>query len=157
MASHPKKAVEKKEEFAKASDVKAIADAVGALADVIKEMRTSSKETSASPEKVQAIQDKSEHEAAVEKAKAFQAPINPEWEAKAQEILGGKLDHCEVLYPKQGGIMFTVVIKPQFSNAPAEYLKRHKHDRRTKEIGNEGIEGVENWCKLVRDNLKKGR
>ena len=30
-----------------------------------------------------------------------------------------------------------------------------KVDRRSKEIGNEGIEGVEQWCKLVAQNLKR--
>jgi hypothetical protein len=93
----------------------------------------------------------------IEKAKADQAPINPAWEDMAREIVGEALDHCEIFYPKAGGTIFTVVIKPELSNAPKEYLERMKTDRRSKEIGAEGISGVENWCKLVKQNLKKGR
>jgi hypothetical protein len=93
----------------------------------------------------------------VAKAKYDQAPINPAWEEKAREIIGEALDHCEIFYPKGGGQIFTVVIKPEFSNAPKEYLERCKVDRRSKEIGNEGIGGVELWCKLVKQNLKRGK
>ena len=91
----------------------------------------------------------------IRKAKFDQAPINPAWEEKAREIIGEAVDHCEVFYPKQGGQLFTVVIKDEFSNAPKEYLERMKSDRRTREIGNEGISGVELWCKLIRQNLKR--
>ena len=60
-----------------------------------------------------------------------------------------------MLQPKGGGTLFTVVIKPEFSNAAPEYLERYKADRRTKEIGSEGLSGVETWCKLIRANLKR--
>jgi hypothetical protein len=94
---------------------------------------------------------------AIEKAKQDQAPINPAWEDMAREIIGEAMDHCEIFYPKAGGTIFTVVIKNEFSNAPKEYLERHKTDRRSREIGNEGISGVESWCKLIRAQLKRGR
>lgn len=83
--------------------------------------------------------------------------INPEWEEKAREVLGDYLDHCEVDYPKAGGTVFTVVVNTEKSNAPEEYLKAHKEDRRSREIGNEGLEGVEQWCKLVKANLLRPR
>ena len=70
-------------------------------------------------------------------------PVNPEWERMAREIIGEPLDHCEVAYPKRGGVLFTIVIKTEMSNAPKDYLERMKVDRRTREIGNEGQEGVE--------------
>ena len=84
-------------------------------------------------------------------------PVNPEWERMAREIIGEPLDHCEVAYPKRGGVLFTIVIKTEMSNAPKDYLERMKVDRRTREIGNEGQEGVEAWCKLVASNLKNAR
>lgn len=90
---------------------------------------------------------------AVTDAKAYQAPINPKWEEGAKEILGDKLDHCEVDYPLGGGTQFTVVIKPEFSNAPKAYIERYKFDRRTKEIGATGYAGVTEWCNQVKANL----
>jgi hypothetical protein len=84
-------------------------------------------------------------------------PVNPEWERMAKEIIGEPLDHCEVAYPKRGGVLFTIVIKTEMSNAPKDYLERMKVDRRTREIGNEGQEGVEAWCRLVASNLKNAR
>lgn len=84
-------------------------------------------------------------------------PMPAEWEEKAAEIIGEALDHCEMLQPKGGGTLFTVIIKPEFSNAAPEYLERHGQDRRTKEIGSEGLSGVEFWCKLIRQNLKRPR
>lgn len=92
----------------------------------------------------------------VAKAKADAAPINPAWEDKAREIIGEAVDHCEVFYPKAGGQIFTIVIKTEFSNASADYMQRMKTDRRSREIGNEGIGGVEIWAKLVKQNLKRG-
>ena len=91
----------------------------------------------------------------IRKATYDQAPINPAWEEKAREIIGEALDHCEIFYPKSGGVIFTVVIKNELSNSPKDYLERMKVDRRSREIGAEGISGVEIWCKLVRANLKR--
>lgn len=91
---------------------------------------------------------------AVEEAKYdTQAAINPSWEAAAREALGVKLDHCEVNYPKEGGLQFTIVIKKEHSNAPKDYLERYKSDRRTKEVGKTGYEGVVEWIKRVNQNL----
>lgn len=93
----------------------------------------------------------------VRKASANEIPMNPEWEELAREIIGDPLDHCEIAYLKNGGVIFTIVIKDEFSNAGRDYLERYKSDRRSKEVGSEGIEGVENWCKLVKSNLAKGK
>jgi hypothetical protein len=94
-----------------------------------------------------------------EKAIAEAAPnkytTNPEWEKVAEEILGDYLDHTEVEHEKTGGIKFTVVVKIEKSNAGQEYLSITKVDRRTKEVGALGLDGVTEWCKLIRQNLKK--
>lgn len=81
--------------------------------------------------------------------------VNPEWEERAREIIGNAVDHCEMTYGVRGGIRFTVVIKDEYSNAPKDYLVRMGSDRRTKEIGGEGLEGVEGWCKLIKQNLSR--
>lgn len=91
----------------------------------------------------------------ITKAGPNDAPINPVWEEKAREIIGDALDHCEVAYLRNGGVIFTIVIKDEFSNAGKDYLARMGSDRRSKEVGSEGIEGVENWCKLVKANLAR--
>lgn len=93
----------------------------------------------------------------VTKATANAVVVPPEWKEKADEILGEYIDHCELFYPRRGGQIFTVVIKKEKSNAPADYLKFYKEDRRSKDIGNEGIEGVEMWCKLIKQNLGRPR
>lgn len=77
----------------------------------------------------------------------------PDWDEKAREILGEALDHCEMTYGASGGVRFSLIIKPEHSNAPKDYLKYYGQDRRTKDVGSEGIQGVENWCKLVKQNL----
>lgn len=82
---------------------------------------------------------------------------NPAWQETAEEYLGEYLDHTEVAYDKSGGIKFTIVIKTEKSNADKDYLRLTGSDRRTKEVGSEGLEGVIEWCKLVRANLKRGK
>lgn len=82
-------------------------------------------------------------------------PVNSEWDEIAHDIIGEALDHCEVKHLRNGGLIFTLVIKNEFSNAPDNYLAEMKEDRRSKEIGAEGIGGVENWCKLVKQNLAR--
>ena len=91
------------------------------------------------------------------RAKHDSAPVPESWEIATKDILGEIVDHVELFQPRSGGTLFTVVIKPEFSNAPKEYLERNKYDRRTKEIGNEGVAGVENWCKLIKANLKRNK
>lgn len=94
-------------------------------------------------------------EASVRKAGANQIPMNPEWEERAREIIGEAVDHCEIQYLKNGGVIFTVVIKKEMSNERTDYLNYYGSDRRSKEIGAEGIEGVDNWCKLIKSNLAR--
>jgi hypothetical protein len=118
---------------------------VGGLAEKIKQPATAP------------TAEQTKRELEIDKATANVETVNPAWVEKANELIGESLDHCEVFYPKHGGTIFTLVIKKEFSNANPDYLERYKTDRRSKEIGNEGIEGVENWCKLVRDNLKRGK
>lgn len=144
-STKPLKAVEPKQEFVTTEQFNQVTDVLSKLVDAVTELKNKPTPTAA-----QSAQDTE-----VAKAKADQAPINPSWEEKAQEILGEYLDHCEIFYPKQGGQIFTVIIKEDMSNSPKEYMERHKSDRRSREIGNEGIAGVENWCKLVRANLKR--
>lgn len=81
---------------------------------------------------------------------------NPDWDEMAVELLGDYLDHTEVEHTKSGGILFTIVVKKERSNAGKDYLMMVGQDRRTKEVGSEGLEGVIQWCKLVRANLKRG-
>ena len=120
------------------------------LTDIISNLATVVSAKTATPAE---IKENSE----ISKAKSDQAPVPSSWEETARDIIGEALDHCELFQPRTGGTLFTVVIKNEFSNAPKEYLERMKADRRTKEIGNEGISGVETWCKLVRANLKRGQ
>lgn len=93
----------------------------------------------------------------VRKAGPTEIPMNPEWEDLARDIIGEAVDHCEIQYLKKGGMIFTVVIKNDFSNAGVDYLERMHSDRRSKEVGAEGIEGVEAWCRLVKSNLARPR
>ena len=83
--------------------------------------------------------------------------VNTDWEDMAREIVGEALDHTELAYVKGGGQVFTLVIKPEHSNAPKDYLTRYKVDRRSKEIGSEGEAGAKQWCQLVSSNLKRPR
>ncbi len=89
----------------------------------------------------------------VKEAKSDDAPINPTWKKKAEEMLGDYLEDVQVYYPKSGGLHFTLIIKKEKSNASPSYWTLYKQDRRTKEIGNTGIEGVVKWCELVKRNL----
>lgn len=156
MASSTKKAAaaekpEKQEQaFVTKVEFEKLVDVLGGIMDKLDRIETkASTPAPGSPEEKEAKE--------VSKAKPDMGPINPAWEEKAQEILGEALDHCEVFYPKAGGQIFTVVIKNDHSNAGAEYLERTKVDRRSREIGSEGLAGVELWCKLVRQNLQRGK
>ena len=85
-------------------------------------------------------------------------PVNPEWEQVARDIIGTeKVERCEMQHGRTGGLTFTVVIKKEFSNAPDAYLAVYKEDRRSKEIGAEGIGGVEAWAKLIKSNLSRAK
>lgn len=102
-----------------------------------------------------ATPEESQREKDITKAGPTKYTVNPEWEDIAREIVGEALDHTEVQYIKGGGMLFTLVIKNEFSNAPADYLERYKSDRRSKEVGAEGEAGVRLWCEQVRNNLKR--
>ena len=82
-------------------------------------------------------------------------PVKREWEEKAREIIGEAMERCSMFYPKTGGVVFEVYIKPEFSNAPKDYLAHYKVDKRSKDIGNEGINGIEQYCKLIAQNLAR--
>lgn len=97
----------------------------------------------------------SEEEKKIIEAAPNPVQTNPEWDKTAREILGEYLDHTEVAHERSGGIKFTIVIKASKSNASAEYMQMAKSDRRTKDVGASGMEGVTEWCKLVRSNLKR--
>lgn len=141
-----------KQEFASKEEVNALAESVGSLVELFKQDRA---ERAAAPVAAATPVAETAMEKEVRKAAPDVNPVNPAWEEKAEDILGDYLDHCEVFFPKRGGTIFTVVIKLEKSNAALEYLDVMKQDRRSKEIGNEGIEGVEQWCKLVAQNLKR--
>lgn len=82
--------------------------------------------------------------------------VNPRYDALAKEILGDRLLRTYVAYPKGGGTLFTIVINPEFSNAPKDYLERYKEDHRTVNIEREefrGEDGVTKWAKLILANL----
>lgn len=143
MATKPK--AEAKQEFVSVVEFNKLTSVLETLVSTVTELKNRPVPTVA----------ETKEEVEIKKAKPDHAPIPESWEESAREILGEMLDHVELLQPRGGGTLFTVVIKPEFSNAPKEYLERHKLDRRTKEIGNEGISGVEAWCKLVRSNIKK--
>ena len=127
---------------------------VGQLAQVVTDL---SNQVKASQQKPAKAPKETPLDKEVARAAPNASPMNPDWELKAREILGDALDYCEVQYLRKGGTIFTVVIKPSHSNAPLEYLERMKQDRRSKEIGQEGEEGVVQWCKLVAQNLKRAR
>ncbi len=152
--SKPKNTSKPKPEpkYASAADLaelsKGMSDLVGIVGELAEKLKSPPAPKSA---------DEVKHDAEVTKAKPNLETVNPAWVEKAQELIGEALDHCEVFYPKHGGTLFTLVIKKEFSNAPVDYLERYKSDRRTREIGNEGIEGVENYCKLVAANLKRSK
>lgn len=104
---------------------------------------------STAPAAVDPIQEKKVAEAGPNKYQT-----DEEWDAIARDIIGDAIDHTEV-ERKGGGVKFTVVIKNEKSNAPKEYMERMKVDRRTREVGAEGTEGVTQYCKLIRANLAR--
>lgn len=97
-------------------------------------------------------------EKAIAKAKANRVSLNEDWDAAAREIIGSDwIDHTEQENTKNGGIQFTVVIKTEKSNMPQSYLDVMKCDRRTKDVTSEGTEGVIAWCRMIKQNLARGK
>ncbi len=107
------------------------------------------------PQPLTAAQVKEEE--AVKSAGPDNVQTNPAWDAVAREQLGEYLDHTEVQYGKSGTIAFTIVIKNEKSNAPADYMERVHCDRRTREVSSEGLEGVTMWVRLVKAQLLKNQ
>lgn len=94
----------------------------------------------------------------VSEADSVTSELNPRYDAKAKEILGDKVEKTFLTYPKGGGTLFTIVIKPEFSNAPKDYLQMYKVDHRTVNLEREeyrGEDGVERYAKLVLQNLNR--
>lgn len=81
--------------------------------------------------------------------------VNEEWEEDARKTLGDLLDHTEVVYEKNGGIKYTIVVNIDKSNAPEQYRNLVKTDRRTKEVDAGGFGAVQEWNKLVKQNLTR--
>ena len=141
-----KKLPTEKTAFATMDQFNQLTDVLQVLADSINDIKTKI----ATPAEKKEVKE-------VENAGPFSAPMNPLWEDKAREIIGEAVDHCEVFYPKGGGTIFTIVIKSEFSNASKSYMEMYKIDRRTREVGSEGLAGVETLAKLVKQNLGKPR
>jgi len=118
-------------EYVTVEEFKKLEKSLGKILDVLEEKMTKKED------KAETEQDKKVIAAAPNKYTS-----NPEWEGVAAEILGEYLDHTEVEHEKTGGIKFTVVIKKEMSNASEEYLRQHGVDRRTKEVGALGMDGV---------------
>lgn len=79
-------------------------------------------------------------------------PVPPSWREMVDKILGPDFD-CEFYQPPQGGQKFTIIVPREKSNADQLYWQNFSRDKRTKELANTGITGVEQWCKKVRANL----
>ncbi|MDE2233748.1 MAG: hypothetical protein KGJ90_06635 [Patescibacteria group bacterium] len=135
----PKQEFVSKEEFT---------EAVGTILDRLEAL-------AAKPAPVAASAVMSEADKDIAAAGPNHLETNPTWDGLAKEIVGDYVDHTEVSHDKQGGIYFTIVIKKEKSNAKADYIAMYKSDRRTKEVGTTGLNGVEEWCKQVRANLKR--
>ena len=152
MAEETKKKVVK--EVVTAEQFKSLEGSVTTLAGLVTDMLKAQRETQAKdPAEVAKEKEVTKAGPAV-----YIAPVNPEWEQMAYDIIGKeKVERCEMQHGRTGGLTFTVVIKKEYSNAPDAYLAIYKEDKRSKEIGAEGITGVENWCKLIAQNLKRGK
>lgn len=132
-------------------------DGLGKLLDLVESRFKEVKDDQQAAKDAAPTAPETKHDKEVSKAAPYVEMVNPAWKEKAEELLGDALERCEVFYPRNGGTVFTLVIKKEKSNAAPDYFAFYKEDRRSKEIGNEGIEGVENWCKLVKENLKRPR
>lgn len=79
-------------------------------------------------------------------------PVPPTWREMVDKILGPDFE-CEFYQPPQGGQKFSIIVPREKSNADQQHWKYFSRDRRTKELANTGVTGVEQWCKKVRANL----
>lgn len=146
------------QEFVTVERFDKLENAVGDLVTLIKEDRAARTTPPAALVGAEPVLAKIETPLEKEVRKAGTDPVQHvprDWEEKAEEIIGDALDHCEMSYGQKGGVRFVVVIKKEKSNAPKDYLEFYGQDRRTKDIAGEGIAGVEEWCKLIRQNLNR--
>lgn len=79
-------------------------------------------------------------------------PVPPTWRELVVKILGPDFE-CEFEQPPQGGQKFSIIVPKEKSNADQQHWLNFARDKRTKELSNTGITGVETWCKKVRANL----
>lgn len=79
-------------------------------------------------------------------------PVPPTWRKAVHEILGPDFE-CEFKQPDRGGSIFTVIVPKNKSNANQLHWQNFKSDRRSKELGNTGLDGVKVWCSKIRSNL----
>lgn len=140
------KKVEAEPQYATKEEFNSLNNSVMSLVEAIK----SGALNQAPPSAAEIVEKK-----AIEAASPNKYTSNPVWEEMARDIIGEAVDHTEVEYLKGGGLMFTVCIKREFSNAPQAYLDMYKVDRRGKEVGSEGESGVKVWCEQIRNNLKR--
>ena len=150
-----KKVGEKKAEFATVEQFNGLESTMKSLVDVVTKLaeRLMVAPAPATPEEIK--KDKE-----VSAAGPNTTPVNTVFEAKAKEILGDQIERCEMLYQKNGGSVFTVVVKKEFSNAPKDYLEMYKIDNRTVNIERDefrGEDGVERYAKLVLQNLNRAK
>lgn len=95
-------------------------------------------------------------DAEVKDADPNENPVNPHWRRLVDEVLGPDFG-IEVYYPKDGGCHFTIIVPKDKSNAGDAHWANFKQDRRTREIGHTGIDGVKKWAELVKKNLAKSK
>jgi hypothetical protein len=79
-------------------------------------------------------------------------PVPPAWRKAVIEILGIDFE-CELKQPDRGGTIFTIIVPKNKSNASQLHWQNFKQDRRSRELGNTGLDGVKTWCLKVRANL----
>ena len=139
------KAVKSPQQFVTVEQFNQLTDVLKTLVDTVTELKT---------KPVTEAQKKEEE--VVKKAGPDRITVNAEWEEDARAKIGEALDHCEVLQPKGGGMIYVIYIKEEFSNAPKEYWNMYKADKRTCDVGNGGFAAVQQHNSLVAQNLKRG-
>lgn len=80
------------------------------------------------------------------------SPVPPSWRELVDKILGPDFQ-IEFEQPPNGGQKFKIIVPKEKSNADQQYWLNFNRDVRTREIGNTGIRGVQEWCIRVRNNL----
>lgn len=118
----------------------------GQIIDLIKEKPKTVEET-------KKVEVKKAEDKTAEANDSYLEPVHPDWLADAKAKIGEALDHCEVIYPKNGNPLYTIFIKIEFSNASSSHLGFYKADKRSVAVTN-GFETVKAWNTLVAQNLK---